>query len=252
MDGLLVPSLWVKEVFMRSGVTTPIEVIPFGVEGTVLNNVKRITDQYTFYSIFELSNRKDYVNLIHSYCAAFAGNRDVVLVIKTYMRGGKSALEHLNAVKQSINVDHPDIILIESVMSDEEIFELHQQCDCFLLPTRGEGFGMPIAEAMYFGNPVIVTGYSGQMEFCNHWNSYLTDYILEPITYMASTAYEGTMLWARANPMDLINHMRYVYDNQEEAKIVGLRGQETVKKKFTADLMMEAIFKNLQKFPICP
>ncbi len=48
---------------------------------------------------------------------------------------------------------------------DEELNLIYNAMDLFTLPTTGEGFGLPIAEAMAAGTPVLVTNYSGHLDF---------------------------------------------------------------------------------------
>lgn len=48
---------------------------------------------------------------------------------------------------------------------DEELANIYSSLDIFALPTIGEGFGLPILEAMSCGVPVCVTNYSGHTEF---------------------------------------------------------------------------------------
>ena len=54
-----------------------------------------------------------------------------------------------------------------------EMPRLYASADAFVLPTRGEGFGLPIIEAMAMGLPTIATNFSGQTEFMREQNSYL-------------------------------------------------------------------------------
>lgn len=42
-------------------------------------------------------------------------------------------------------------------VTDEKKNELMQQCDCFLFPSRAEGFGMAVLEAMQYHKPIIVS-----------------------------------------------------------------------------------------------
>ena len=42
-------------------------------------------------------------------------------------------------------------------VSDEEKAFLLGRCKCFLFPSRSEGFGLPVIEAMCFGKPVVIS-----------------------------------------------------------------------------------------------
>ena len=55
-------------------------------------------------------------------------------------------------------------ILIDKIMTTNEIRNLVRCCDCFKSLHRSEGFGRRPAEAMFFGKPTIATGWSGNME----------------------------------------------------------------------------------------
>ena len=58
---------------------------------------------------------------------------------------------------------------------------LYKACDCFVIPTRGEGWGMPITEAMSMGLPVIVTNWSGTTAFVDESVGYMINYTLAPV-----------------------------------------------------------------------
>ena len=56
------------------------------------------------------------------------------------------------------------------------IINLYKRCHALVAPSRGEGFGLPMAEAMLFDLPVITTGYGGQSDFCTDETAWLIDY----------------------------------------------------------------------------
>ena len=82
----------------------------------------------------------------------------------------------MRALYQSQKINLPHINIIEDDLSDEEILYLYNASDALVAPSRGEGFGLPIAEAMYLNIPVITTSWGGQKDFCDNTNSWLIDY----------------------------------------------------------------------------
>ena len=54
-----------------------------------------------------------------------------------------------------------------------DMLPLVAEADCYVSFRRAEGFGYTMAGAMYYGVPVIASGYSGNLEFMTEDNSYL-------------------------------------------------------------------------------
>jgi glycosyltransferase involved in cell wall biosynthesis len=49
-------------------------------------------------------------------------------------------------------------------LGDDELINLYQQCEAFVLPSGKEGFGIVFLEAMYFGAPVIAAAEKGALD----------------------------------------------------------------------------------------
>jgi len=70
---------------------------------------------------------------------------------------------------------HAHIARLGLDVPEFEMPKLYKACQCFVLPTRGEGFGLPFVEASLCGLPVIAPRHGGQMMFLSDDNSYLFD-----------------------------------------------------------------------------
>ena len=116
--------------------------------------------------------------MLEAYSRAFSKNDGVSLIIKTFPNMHNKVEEQIKEIQRT----HPDcaeIILINEDLDYEFLIDLYHQSDVLVAPSRGEGFGLPIAEAMLLGLPVITTGYGGQCDFCNDGNSWLIRYTFE-------------------------------------------------------------------------
>jgi glycosyltransferase involved in cell wall biosynthesis len=107
---------------------------------------------------------------------------------------------------------------------------------------RSEGFGLPIAEAMLLGTPVIVTNWSGNVDFCNEGNSYLVDADMIPVKSEHPEFRKlGTLKWANPRVTHAAAMLKKLYDDPENARIVGMRGKNESLAFFSKNLYDSAL-----------
>jgi glycosyltransferase involved in cell wall biosynthesis len=127
---------------------------------------------------------------------------------------------------------HPSIQFIEGHLKKEEVNALFYNSDCYVSLHRAEGFGLTMAEAMYYGKPVIATGYSSNVEFMNVGNSFLVNYDLIKVT-QDSGSYKKGNIWAEPDVEHTAALMHYVFHNYDSAQQVGIRAAREVKEKLS-------------------
>ncbi len=188
-------------------------------------------DVFVFLYIFDVSSyieRKNPAALVSAFRKAFGDSSRVVLVLK-YINGTDMppALENLRKLAGDSNVR-----FLGQEFSDQEIASLYRQADCFASPHRAEGFGFNIAQALYFGKPVIATGYSGNMDFTNHRSAFLIDYTLSPIPSTMGP-YKEHMAWAEPSIDHLAALMRTVVSNVEAGRRKGEEGARIIRREYS-------------------
>jgi len=252
IDGIIVPCQYQRQVIENAGIRTPIEVVGHPVNTRLF--VPRLTNnqKITFYSIFQWSERKNPVALLRAFWSAFRGQRDVRLILKTYCantsRSEQERLhENIRKTKAEFPLrlhsngtiyeeDYPDVTVIDHLLGQDEIIALHQTCDCFVLLHRGEGFGLPIVEAMACGTPVIATNFYACQDYLTPCNSYPVTFHLEPVHSMSGFPwYDGSQYWAAPHIVDAIKHMREVYANTRAARQKGREGRRTIEQLYSCE-----------------
>ena len=142
-----------------------------------------------------------------------------------YDPGGTQIRATIEEMRRSLGKPgRPPIEVISHVLSREEMPRLYAAADCFVLPTRGEGWNLCALEAMATGLPVICTRWSAHLDFLNDQNSYLVDIEgTEPIPpggRGSNPAYRGSC-WARPSLQHLRHLLRHLYHNQQEGREKG-------------------------------
>lgn len=216
LNGVLVASSFVRDVLRTNGLTLPIKIAYNAIDEAVLvkpnqNYHLKSKKSFKFLHVSSGRKRKGIDVLIQSYFQAFSKNNDVCLVIKSFPGPDNQVNELLARYKteHSPEVEH----IFDSELTDRDLVHLMHSCNAVVYPSRAEGFGLPIAEAMEHGLPVIATNYSAYLDFVNQNNAFLVDYELQ-------NAIDSEMVnlgakWAEPNMEDLIKQMKNLYDKYD-------------------------------------
>jgi glycosyltransferase involved in cell wall biosynthesis len=140
-----------------------------------------------------------------------------------------------------------NVILDGRKLSSKALIELYHSAHCFLFPTRGEGFGLTLAEAMRTGLPCISPYYSGLTDFFNNKVGYVIDYKMGEgkVTFMGDNTEEETEI-CFPSPEQLAEKMVHVLDHYQEALKLGKKAHLRIK-KFTWKRSAYKLINTLQK-----
>jgi len=204
---------------------------------------------FIFYILFDGNswlNRKNPLSAVLAFQIAFpteSQNNQINLVIKAINVDEKD----LNWLKISqIAKEDTRIKIILKTMDRQELINLMSICNCYISLHRSEGFGRVIAEAMLLGQPVVVSNFSGNIDFCNVKTSYLVEGELIPLKPNDYLYYEG-QYWFEPNLTDAADQFRKVYFDETERKLIASNGKNWIEKYYSFEAVGKAYKKRLSK-----
>ena len=242
VDELWVPSDFVRRVFVRAGVSEQrVQVIPNGVDAKLFTPEgpsARPTGcrKIMFLFVGGAIERKGIDLLLQAYARAFEAGDDVTLAVST---GANPAYAHNSLdgqlAKFMSDTRLPHVAFLSKQFDDADLAAMYRGCDAFVLPYRGEGFGMPVAEAMACGKPVIVTAAGPAPEFCPPDCGYLIPAVESPVSDPPPPfgEFTGEWNWYEPDVATLAQTMRHVYERPEEAAARGRNGAKAIRRKHT-------------------
>jgi glycosyltransferase involved in cell wall biosynthesis len=226
VDRVMVPSSFNRSVFRKTIPELPVSVVPHIVQALPEITTAQVEEyrvlwgiepgDRVFYSINTWTTRKNLILLLHAYLLAFTEHDPVILILKTSKRGvsgpNSRMLEDVPEMFSRIlsNYDNPARIMLisDDEASDETIAAIHQLGDIYVSLTHGEGWGLGTAQAAATGNSVVITEWSGHMDYLPTDSPGFLKYRLVPVQdRLSQTSYQSTQKWAEPDVGQAIQKM---------------------------------------------
>jgi len=262
MDRIIVISEHAKAAFKNTvfqnesgqqfGVTTPISVVHFPfkqVEDAKIN--LDLPYDFNFLTVNQWGPRKNIEGLVSAFIDEFR-NEEVGLVVKTN-RSADSVMDKLfveAAFAELVDSKGPKkckVHLVHGFLDEKEVhgFYKHPKIKAFVTSTHGEGFGLPIFEAVNEELPVIATNWSGHLDFLfgldkNGEEKHLFGKIDHELKQIQPTAvWPGVMeketMWAFPVVSSIKSRMREVYKDYSRFKNWAKKISDLNSKKFSKE-----------------
>jgi glycosyltransferase involved in cell wall biosynthesis len=199
----------------------------------------------------ELEDRKMMGRLIKSFLETFKDKKNKPALILKSSTGGYSyvdqqrTLDVIEKVKATVSgKDLPNIYLIHGELSEEELCELyaHEKVKAFVL-AGNEGFGLPYIEfSAVSGKPLIVSPWSGHIDFLSQEYNVFVSGVLESVHPSAANKYllkEAS--WFKPDMKDLGDKMTDVHKNYSKYVDNGKRQGYKSRTEYNIDKMAEKL-----------
>jgi glycosyltransferase involved in cell wall biosynthesis len=182
------------EIVRKIELTAPIEVLFEGINTNIYQKIDAVNDSEVWDIVNDISEEFNFLYVGHWLNGALGEDRkDTGMLIKTFLETFKDKKQKPGLILKTSSVNHsimdreeildrirkiiatvegndlPQIYLIHGELSDDEINELynHPKVKAHVSFTKGEGYGRPLLEASVSQKPVVVSNWSGHLDFLN-------------------------------------------------------------------------------------
>ena len=230
-----VPCLQNLESFKECGVNVPIKVLHHGVDAKQFPFLHREhPNTFTFGSFSDFQPRKGIDVLIRAFQDEFKLGESVRLLLKSTQK------------PPPYEIIDKRILLISGAFTQPLLLDFLREMDVFVLPSRGEGFGLTGLEAMSTGLPLIATNWSGPAEYLDEADSYPLSYrLVEPLK-QKYVSFNGK--WAEPDYEHLRYLLRWCFEHPKEVTIRGRASAERVHEHWTWERVAKQLCTDIDEY----
>jgi glycosyltransferase involved in cell wall biosynthesis len=205
-------------------------------------------------------DRKDIGMMIKTFATVFKflpKDKRPGLILKT-SHAGFSVIDRENIREKVDNVlnemdqnDIPPIYLLHGDLEDTEMAQLynHPKVKAMVSFTKGEGYGRPLAEFALSGKPILVSKWSGQVDFLPEQHTVFLDGQLTKVDESAADKFIlKDSSWFTVNYSDAANKMYKVFNQYDEYLRQSAGLKENILNNFTLEKMDEIFEQLMDKY----
>jgi GT2 family glycosyltransferase len=248
MDEVWVPSDFNRRGFLDCGLTRPIHVMPLGVDRHYFH--PRIAaypnpaGEFVFLALFEWGERKEPSLLLRAFNDEFSAREPVRLLCKVMNKDAglrvKEEIRRLRLREAGGKISY----LFNLEFPHYQLGALYRSADAFVSASRGEGWNMPLMEAMACGLPAIATDWGASRQFFHAGLGYPLR-VRRLVPARAKCPYYHGFRWAEPDVEHLRQLLRQVYENRDEARARGQAAAREMAAHWSWDAAAERIVERL-------
>lgn len=254
----LFDEVWTPSEFISKGVRAktdkPVRTLPYYLLTPTDENVGREffklpKDKFLYLMMYDsgsIAERKNPTGVIEAYKLAYPKeDPNVGLVLK--MRSFDQKEE--NHIREMLE-GYKNVYIITGSYPKTYVNSLIKSVDVLISLHRAEGFGLPLAEAMKLGKPVIATDYSANTEFMNEEVACMVGY--QTVSLKKNMfPYKKSDHWADPDIGEAAGYIRRMYEDRSFRAAKALAGKNYVDKKLGRDHLVSVLNSFLQEVKSC-
>jgi autotransporter strand-loop-strand O-heptosyltransferase len=242
-DQIWVPSKWQRQCTIDQGIPPEkVKVVPEGVDVDMYKPINRVVSRpmnrpFRFLLVGRWDYRKSTREIIESFTNTFSEDEDVEMILSIDNPFANDGLNSTEERLEKFGIHHKGLKVVHH-LSKEEYVNMIKTSDVFVSCARGEGWNLPLIEAMSSGIPSLYSNWGAQLEFAE--DKGIPVNILHEINASIQTddykwIENAPGMYAEPDFNDLSIKLRNVYENYLVHKRKALNDSDEIRKIFTWD-----------------
>lgn len=231
------PSQWVRELFIDQGVTSPIFVQGYAVDGSMYAYHKREKTEPFRVGIWAdnlVASRKNALMAVKTFVGANIPNSELDIKLNDPLTSNISTFTMDGKMLANVRI-------YSDPMPRWHLIEWIKSLHVGIYLSGGEGFGLMPLEMMATGLPMIVAHNTGMRDYLTPHVAKLVDCPTQEVSPYLTQTYDQETIVFRPDMDQAIDHLRWIYDHYDEALAMGLQAARHARRATWDDVGRNAL-----------